>query len=154
MKTLVFCLALFLVMTAHADEPKRPRILGLSHVALFVHDIEQSRAFYKDYLGFAEPFSVNDPDGKLHLTWIKINDRQTIELFPEKEPGSDRLNHISLETTDAEAMRTYLASRGIKVPAKVDKGRIGNFNFNIVDPDGHTVEITQYTPDGWTMREK
>ena len=59
--------------------------------------------------------------------------------FPERQPNSDRLNHISIETNDAEAMRKYLASRGIKTPAAVGKGRIGNANFNITDPDGHTV---------------
>jgi lactoylglutathione lyase len=49
-------------------------------------------------------------------------------------------------------MRVYLASKGIKVPDKVPKGRIGNSNFNIKDPEGHTVEIVQYEPDGWTAR--
>src|SRR5438128_1986755 len=77
--------------------PARPPIVGLSHVALFVHDLEKSRAFYKTLLGFDEPFSLTNQDGTLHLTWIKINDHQTIELFPEKEAGSDRLNHISFE---------------------------------------------------------
>ena len=33
-------------------------------------------------------------------------------------------------------------------------GRIGNANFTIVDPEGHTVEIVQYQPAGWTVREK
>jgi lactoylglutathione lyase len=135
-------------------QAQRPPITGVSHIALFVHDIEQSRAFYKDFLGFAEPFSLTNKDGGLHLTWIKINDRQTIELFPEKEAGSDRLNHISLETTDVEALRAYLAAKGLKVPANVGKGRIGNFNFNITDPDGHTIEITQYAEGGWTRREQ
>ncbi len=32
-------------------------------------------------------------------------------------------------------------------------GRIKNRNFNITDPDGHTVEIVQYMPDSWTVRE-
>ncbi len=137
-----------------ADAPQRPPITGVSHIALFVHDVDKSRAFYKDFLGFDEPFSVTNKNGTLHLTWIKINDRQTIEIFPEKEAGSDRLNHIALETEDALAMRAYLASRGIKVPEKVDKGRIGNLNFNVTDPDGHTVEIVQYMPEGWTLREK
>ncbi len=132
----------------------RPPIVGLSHVALFVHDVEKSRAFYKTFLGFDEPFSLTNQDGTLHLTWIKINDRQTIELFPEKEAGSDRLNHVSFETTDATALRDYLASKNIKVPDKVGKGRIGNLNFNITDADGHTVEIVQYAPDGWTIREQ
>jgi lactoylglutathione lyase len=137
-----------------ADEPKRPAITGVSHIALFVHDVEKSRAFYKDFLGFDEPFFTTNKDGSLHLTWIKINDRQTIEVFPEKEAGTDRLNHIALETDDALGLRAYLAARGVKVPARVDKGRIGNLNFNVSDPDGHTVEMVQYMPDGWTMREK
>ena len=137
-----------------ADAPKRPKILGIAHIALFVHDVEKSRQFYKDFLGYGEPFKLDNPNGSLSLTFIKVNDHQYIELFPEKEANTDRLNHISVETGDAEAMRVYLASRGVKVPGKVGKGRIGNSNFNIKDPDGHTVEIVQYEPDGWSMREK
>jgi lactoylglutathione lyase len=135
-------------------EPQRPHVTGVSHIALFVHDMGKSRAFYKDFLGFDEPFSTTNKDGTLHVVWIKINDQQTLELFPEKEAGSDRLNHIALETDDAQAMRDFLASRGVKAPEKVGKGRIGNLNFNITDPDGHTVEIVQYAPEGWTLREK
>jgi lactoylglutathione lyase len=135
-------------------EPRRPRITGLAHIALWVKDVNASRAFYKDFLGYTEPFSLQNPDGSLALTFIKINDRQYVELFPEREAGSDRLHHISIETDDAEAMRRYLASRGVKVPDRVPKGRIGNSNFNVQDPDGHTVEIVQYEPDGWSLREK
>ncbi len=136
-----------------AQEPKRPRVLGVAHIALFVSDIEKSRAFYKDFLGFGEPFKLDNPDGSLSLTFIKVNDRQYIELFPGLKPGADRLNHISIQTDNAEAMRVYLASRGVKVPAKTPKGRIRNSNFNVKDPDGHTVEIVQYEPDGWSVRE-
>ena len=137
-----------------AQEPKRPRVLGVAHIALFVSDIEKSRAFYKDFLGFGEPFKLDKPDGSLSLTFIKVNERQYIELFPGLQPGADRLNHISIQTDDAEAMRAYLGSRGVKVPATVPKGRIKNSNFNVKDPDGHTVEIVQYEPDGWSIREK
>ncbi len=137
-----------------ANEPKRPSVIGLSHVALFVHDLDKSRAFYKDFLGFAEPYSVTNKDGSLHLTWIKINDRQTIELFPEKEAGSDRLNHIALETDNADAMRLYLASKGLAVPTNTPIGKIRNANYMVKDPDGHDVEIVQYLPGGWTRREQ
>ncbi len=136
------------------QELKRPRITGVAHVAYFVHDIEKARAFYKDFLGYEEPFDLKNKDGSLSLTFIKINERQYIELFPEKAPGTDRLNHISIETDDIEAMRLYLASKGIAVPAKTPKGRIGNLNFTIKDPDGHGVEIVQYMPGGWSVREK
>jgi len=137
-----------------ATEPVRPPVIGLSHVALWVHDVEQSRRFYKGFLGFDEPYSLTNSNGNLLLTFIKINDRQAIELFPERETNSDRLYHISVETDDAVAMRGWLAAKGVKVPEKVGKGRIGNLNFNVSDPDEHTVEIVQYTPDGWTAREK
>lgn len=88
------------------------------------------------------------------MTFFKVNERQYIELFPERQAGTDRLNHISIETDDAEAMRLYLKSKGVAVPDKAGKGRIGNSNFNIKDPEGHTVEIVQYEPAGWTVREK
>src|SRR5215468_8225727 len=37
---------------------KRPRILGVAHMALYVGDLAKSRSFYKDFLGFEEPFSL------------------------------------------------------------------------------------------------
>src|SRR5256885_15723375 len=154
---LLVALCAALPSNARADEPtspapvkNRPHITGLSHIALFVHDIDKSRAFYKDFLGFGEPYSLPNADGTLHLTWIKINDRQTIELFPEREAASDRLYHIALETDDAVAMRDYLAGHGVKVPDKGGIGKIGNQNYFITDPDGHNVEIVTYMRDGWT----
>src|SRR4051812_19990155 len=96
----VLALALFVPLLAKAAEPQRPHITGVAHVALFVHDLEKSRAFYKELLGFGEPFSLPNTNGGVHLTFIKINDRQYLELFPEREIGSDRLNHISIETDD------------------------------------------------------
>jgi len=147
-------LAIAVASLAMSQTPPRPRITGVAHVALFVHDIEKSREFYKDFLGFGEPFKLDNPDGSLSLTFIKVNDRQYIELFPEKAPGTDRLNHISIETENADQLRLYLKSRGIAVPDKTPKGRSKNSNFNIKDPDGHTVEIVQYEPDGWSLLNK
>ena len=137
-----------------AADPPRPRILGVAHIALFASNYEKSRAFYRDFLGFEEPYSLNNADGTPSMTFFKINEKQYIELFPEKQAKTDRLNHISLETDDAEGVRLYLASKGVAVPDKVGKGRIGNSNFNVKDPQGHTVEIVQYEPGGWTVREK
>ena len=139
---------------ANAADATRPRILGVAHIGVFAKDFEKSRAFYHDFLGFQEPYVLKNPNGSLSMTFFKVNDRQYIELFPEKKPDSDRLNHISIETDDATGMREYLAAKGIKVPDKVTKGRIGNSNFIIKDPEGHDIEIVQYEKDGWTVREK
>jgi lactoylglutathione lyase len=139
---------------AAAAPAARPKITGVAHAAYFVKDIAKSREFYKDLLGYEEPYDIKNKDGSLALTFIKINDRQYIELFPETAASTDRLNHISLETDNAEQMRRYLASKGVKVPGKVNKVRIGNLAFNVTDPEGHTVEFVQYTPAGLTMQMK
>jgi catechol 2,3-dioxygenase-like lactoylglutathione lyase family enzyme len=134
--------------------PPRPKITGVAHIALAVHDIEKSRAYYKDFLGYGEPYKLDNPDGSLSLTFIKVNERQYIELFPEKTAGTDRLLHISIEVESAEGMRAYLKSKGVKVPDQVSKGRIKNSNFMVTDPDGHLVEIVQYNADGLTVQAK
>lgn len=138
---------------SQTSTPPRPKITGIAHMALAVHDIEKSRTFYKDFLGFGEPFKLDNPDGSLSMAFIKVNDRQYIELAPEKAANTDRLMHISIEVDDAEAMRLYLRSQGVKVPDKVPKGRIKNSNFMITDPDKHQVEVVQYEPDGLSVRE-
>jgi len=137
-----------------AGEPKRPKILGIAHMALYVHDIGQARAYYKDFLGFGEPFKLDNPDGSLSLTFIKVNEDQYVELFPEKQAKTDRLAHIAIQVDSAEAMRVYLGAHGFKVPEKTPKGRTLNSNFMVKDPDGHLVEIVQYEPDGFTRRER
>ncbi len=153
MKGIVFALLASAGFAAAADVP-RPEILGVAHISLFAHNYEGSRSFYHDFLGFDEPFSLKKPDGSPSMTFFKVNDRQYIELSPEKEANSDRLNHYAIQTNNAEAMRGYLASRGVKVPDQGPKGRIGNLNFMIQDPEGHSIEIVEYAADGWTMREK
>lgn len=152
--TILLILATLSSSAPAADDVQRPHILGVSHMALFASDLEKARAFYKDFLGYQEPYSLKRADGSDRIAFIKINEDQYIELFAESPKQDGHLNHISFFTDSAEGMRAYLASRGIKVPDKVSRGQIKNSNFNVTDPDGHTVEIVQYEPDSWTRREK
>ena len=88
----------------------------------------------------------------LALTFIKINDRQYIEVFPEKNKGGNRMYHFAVETPDAETMRKYLASKGIKVPEKTPVGRTGNSNYFVTDPNGTICEIVQYEPNSMSSK--
>ena len=125
----------------------RPPIVGVAHIGLRTDDVAAARKFYTGLLGFQEPFSLNKPDGSLTLTYFKVNDHQYIEVFPElKDPKQDRLSHISFETTDAEQLRAYLASQGVKVPDKLPSRLDGDLGFDVIDPDGHDIEFMQYMP--------
>lgn len=153
--TLLACAVGPAALRTEAAPPVRPRILGISHAAFYVSDPAAAIAFYTEFLGFEAVYTLPRAQGG-ELTWIKINDSQTVELFPGSEVGEDddRLYHIALETDDAEAMRVYLRSRGVTVPDATPVGKIGNANFVIEDPNGNKVEIVQYLPESWTVRER
>ena len=124
----------------------RPKIVGVAHIGLRTDDLATARKFYGGLLGYQEPFTLDKPnDGGLLLTYFKVNDHQYIEVFPElSDPKEDRLSHISFETTNAEQLRSYLASKGVKVPEKLESRQDGNRGFSVKDPDGHTVEFVEY----------
>ncbi len=136
------------------DTQTRPQIIGVSHIGLRTDDLAAAREFYSNILGFSEAFSLDDPPGKMLLTYFKVNDHQFIEVFPElMDPKQDRLSHIAFETSDAEQLRAYLASRGVDVPAKLDAMLDGNRGFEVKDPDGHTVEFVQLMPGSLHTRD-
>src|SRR5438552_12895002 len=91
---------LLLSLLGGAQDVKRPRILGVAHMALYVSDLQKARAFYKDFLGYGEPFLLMNKEGNAErIVFIKINEDQYLELFAEKsrEEGV-QLNHISVST--------------------------------------------------------
>src|SRR5215216_127581 len=141
--TLFSCSAILSVVAA-AESP-RPRITGISHAAFFVSDMAKARAFYEDFLGFQSPYAIPRKNPGEQLIWIKINDRQSVELFPGSEVAADadRLYHIAIEVEDADAMLAYLRAKGVAglPPTSTSPiGKIGNKNFTIKDPNGNGVE--------------
>ncbi|MBV9155527.1 MAG: VOC family protein [Acidobacteriaceae bacterium] len=152
---LAACLLASNMSSRAADAPARPKILGIAHIAFYVSDLAKAREFWTDFLGYQEVFNLKKPGtDQVRIAFIKINDYQYIELFAEKPRGDMMLNHISFYTGDAQKMRDYLAAKGVKVPVTVPKGKTGNKNYNITDPDGNLVEIVEYQPDSWTAQAK
>ena len=145
-----FSLAAFATHLVAQDTPPRPAIEGIAHVAFSAHDLEKSRQFYSGFLGLDEVSEWKNTDGSTAFTFFKLNDHQYVELTPEKQPGTDRFGDVSFETNDVEAMRRYLAAKGVKVPDAPTKGRIGNLAFKVTDPAGHSIEFVQYLPGGQT----
>jgi catechol 2,3-dioxygenase-like lactoylglutathione lyase family enzyme len=142
---MVVCGVVSIGAQEQSSAPKRPMITGIAHIAFQVSDLAKAREFYGELLGYEEPFQIRNQDGSLALTYFKVNERQYVEIFPGLPPDKDdRLLHIAFETTDLEALRVYLLSKGLKAPEKVNQGRDGNLNFTIADPDGHRVEFVQY----------
>ncbi|MEO7145446.1 MAG: hypothetical protein ABI165_18270 [Bryobacteraceae bacterium] len=94
-------------------------------MAFYVSGLTKARSFWTGFLGYRECFNLKRKDGnEVRIAFIKINDDQYIELFAEKPRGGRMLNRIY--TDNAEALRDYLAAKGVEVPGKVGKSQTGN----------------------------
>ena len=85
-------------------------------MALYVGDLKKARAFYTDFLGFQEPYTLKRDDGSDRIAFIKINEDQYLELFAEGPRPDGNLNHISFFTNSVEGIRAYLASNPSTTP--------------------------------------
>jgi lactoylglutathione lyase len=132
----------------------QPRITGMAHMAYYTTDLKKARDYYEGWLGFQEAFVLKNPDGSDHVVFIKINDRQYIELFAETPKNHGFVHDAGFETNDAKGMRDHLASAGVKVPDSVTKDETGNLVFDITDPSGFTIQIVQYLPNSLTSKTK
>jgi lactoylglutathione lyase len=116
-------------------------------VALRASDLPHARQFYEDFLGYGSETAATGKEGSQTLR-IAVDDRQYIELRAGLRPNEDRLDHVALETEDVEAMRRYLASRGVDTPG-VTREASGNRCLMVRDPEGRSIELVQHAPEAW-----
>ena len=131
---------------AQSDGAPPPPFNGIAHVALRVHDLAASIAFYEK-LGFEQAFDLKK-DGVAYESFIKINDQQFIELYPatDKTPDIGFL-HLCFEGDDLNAIYDDYISRGL-TPTAVRKAGAGNLLFTMAGPPQasgpQNIEYTQY----------
>jgi lactoylglutathione lyase len=139
---------------SQAQEKTVPRITGMAHMAYHVTNLKQARDYYEGFLGFQEAFATKNADGSDHIVYIKINDRQYIELYAEPFQNYGYIHDAGFETNDAKGMRDHLAAIGVKVPDTVTKDEAGDLGFSVIDPSGFTLRVVQYLPTSMTGKTK
>jgi lactoylglutathione lyase len=153
--SLLFCSFVAVPFCALAQPtPQHPRIIGLSHVALYAGDIGAERLFYEEVLGFSSPFTLKHPDGTDWIVNVKVNDEQFIELFAEPPKGDGPLNHFALCTDNAKLLADEIKGKGVQLVSELHTGQTGNDFFALRDPDGHLIEIVEYSPSGRTAQDR
>ena len=139
-------------MTIHAQQGvERPRITGISHVGYFVSDLPRAVAFWHEFLGYDEAYSIPKKDSsETRIAFIKINDLQHIELFNEAPAmPHNMMSHLCFTVDDIEKTRAFLRSKGYTLkPGDGTKTKVGDYAFEIKDPNGLLVEFVQRLPSG------
>jgi len=129
---------------AFTQPPTTPPLTGIAHAAISIADLNASRAFYRK-LGFEEAFAF-DKNGVTTQSFIKINDRQFIELYPRLQPSDTTgFLHVCFESADIAALNKFYLARGLK-PNPVRKAAAGNLLFTLEGPEHQNIEYTQYMP--------
>ena len=108
---------------------KRPRLVGLNHIALEVGDVDAALEFY----GRAFEFELR---GRVPgMAFVDMGD-QFVALAERSGAPPDEHRHFGLVVDDKEAARAALRDAGVDVPS----GRRLDFR----DPWGNHVEVVDY----------
>jgi catechol 2,3-dioxygenase-like lactoylglutathione lyase family enzyme len=112
---------------AKKPAPRRPAITGIYEIVLATQNMDADKAFYTHTLGWVASASPAYPNG--------------LRFAGDRLQAVD--DHIAFRTTDAEAMRQYLASKGVAVPPALTVLNDGEKTFEVKDPEGNTLEFVQ-----------
>ena len=125
----------------------------IGHVLLRVLDLERSKKFYTDVLGF----HVLEEDPEHGGTFMALpGQSHAIDLFQVKDtelaekqiPGARGLGHIAFRVEDEDALKDAYATlreHGVEITRQIDHVSQKSVYFN--DPDGNTLEIYFEVPD-------
>jgi catechol 2,3-dioxygenase-like lactoylglutathione lyase family enzyme len=122
-------------------------ISAVNHLGVTTRHLDQSKAFYRDVLGFRE---VSRPNFNFRGAWL-YNYGLMIHLIESQSAGErtaeiqTRDNHLALHADDLAAVERLLSEHDIPFRKNEIKDRAIKQIF-FQDPDGHHIEIGAYPP--------
>ncbi|HEV2486980.1 MAG TPA: VOC family protein, partial [Terracidiphilus sp.] len=128
-----------------AQAAQTSQITGIAHIAYRASDLDKEVAFLQK-LGYEESFGFTNAAGRTTEVFVKVNDRQFIEVYPQTDPSQPLgWMHVCYESDDINALYTALTAHGLK-PTEVRKAGAGNLLTTMKDPEDRVTEFTQYMP--------
>ena len=129
------------VATVGLNAQERPKIMGISHLAVYTSDAAATDHYYRVVLGAEKGPDPENPKGvRYTFTYAPLD--QFVEVLPlPPNAGINRMDHAAFNTTDAEGMRKYLAAKGWKTPSAISGSKGGEHWFTVLDPEGNKIEF-------------
>src|SRR5688572_12001454 len=133
------------------------KLKELGHILLRVLDLERSKKFYAEVLGFH--ILEEDPahggtfmalEGQSHC--IDLFQVKDVELAERQTPGARGLGHIAFRVASEDDLREANASlkaHGVEITRTID--HVSQKSIYFLDPDGNTLEIYYELPEALEM---
>jgi ureidoacrylate peracid hydrolase len=112
-----------------------PRILGFEHMILQVEDIDASKHFYLDLLGFTPRRAIPLADGRPVVPFT-----QGIALTSGNPGKPPQIDHMAFRVTGVRAIAQRLKAAQVKFFNELHDGVYG-LTIYVADPDGNKVEL-------------
>jgi catechol 2,3-dioxygenase-like lactoylglutathione lyase family enzyme len=123
--------------------PTRPKITGVSHLAVYTSNPAATERYYTFTIGAVKMPDPENPKGVKYA----LSRTQYVEVLPlPANAGVNRMDHAAFNTDSAERMRRYLAAKGWTVPDRVTKGADNSLYFEVNDPEGNRIQFVQTSP--------
>lgn len=113
------------------------RVLAFAHMLMQVSDVERSRQFYVDTLGFTVRAAKPLADGRPFIPF-----HQGLALTSGCVAGSPQIDHVAFEVTDVRALDARCRAAGVRYVQALHDGIYG-LTIYVSDPDGTTIELYQ-----------
>lgn len=140
--------------------------VGVNHLVLNVHNMEESHAFWTGIMGFKQVGQLKPgtiPDVKLKMRFysgetdgdVSHHDLALVEMpgLPERPANWDMfnnpqaINHVAITLPDRESWQkqvAFLRSKGIKFNMRINHGMTHSVYIN--DPNGYGIEVLYDLP--------
>src|SRR6516162_1028752 len=121
-------------------------IKELGHVVLYVRDVERSRAFYRDVLGFREVFAVPSAvagysSGRTHHELLLVSVGPDAQPIPEGPRVG--MYHFALKVGDSDdelrAAHDAVVQAGVTIVGT--SAHVVTHSLFLRDPDGNELEL-------------
>lgn len=122
-------------VSAWLDTQRKPRALGYAHMLLQVADLEASKRFYTELLGFTERSAKPLADGRPFVPF-----HQGIALTTGGPGKPVQIDHIAFRVHDVAGIDERLKRAKVKYFQDLHDGIYGRTIY-VADPDGNKIEL-------------
>jgi catechol 2,3-dioxygenase-like lactoylglutathione lyase family enzyme len=114
------------------------KVIGINHVVLHVTDVERSRKFYMEVLGFEDRNVSTGARSKMSFLRCGAQGLDLFEVPGDDVHGGKEMNHMALSVAadDLDEIVAELTRGAIEISERTPRNTVF-----ISDPDGHRIEM-------------